>query len=206
MCARVFGSPSPFCALGPFLGSTLVALGRSWALIWGSWARFCGSWVEVGRSWAQVGRSWAKFGPRWSISGALATLKIKLPSRRELNFHVFAVLAFNRALWAQLGSLGRLLGRSWALFAGSWTVVGPYFGRSWALLWRSWPEVGRFCPNFCSSWVEVGRSWAQVGRSWATFGPSWSLSGALATLKIELPSRRELHFIVFAVPAFNKAF
>ena len=82
--------------LGPFLASTLVTLGRSWALLRRSWANFCSSWVEVGRSWAQVGRSWAKCYPSWSLSGALATLKIELASRRELNFDVFAVSAFNR--------------------------------------------------------------------------------------------------------------
>ena len=50
----------------------------------------------------------------------------------------------------------------------------------WRLLDSTWNLLD-------ASWAQLGASWAEVGRSWAKFGPSWSISGAFATLKIELP-------------------
>ena len=55
-------------------------------------------WGVLGGPWGGPGgdskRNLAQLG---SIFGALATLKIELPSRRELNFHVFTVLPFKTA-------------------------------------------------------------------------------------------------------------
>ena len=62
--------------------------------------------------------------------GPSRTLKIELPCRRELHFHVFPVLAFNRAFWLNLERLGRLLGSTRALLGPTWAPSGP----TWALL------------------------------------------------------------------------
>ena len=78
---------------------------------WGaSWTHAADTGALQAALQAQLGATWAPLGsvrltlerfkphskrnlaPLSSISGALATLKIVLPCRRELNFHVFAVL------------------------------------------------------------------------------------------------------------------
>ena len=119
------------------------------------------TWRSKGLPKAFRGPTWTNLGPIWSIFGALATLKTVLSCRRELNFHVFAVLAFNKtfldhlgASWAPLGlnldALGRLLGLTWTLLGPTWTLWVP----TWAHLGPAWTLL-----------EPIGRTWSQLGRS-----------------------------------------
>ena len=124
-----------------------------------------------GRSHAKLGRSRAKldrlrakldsktaFGPPSSGQTALPatarTLKIELPCRRELNFHVFAVLGFNADFLLNLEGLVRLL------------------GSTWSLLGASWAQLGR-------SWAQLGLNLGALGRNLGAFGPSLGPFGAI---------------------------
>ena len=86
------------------------------------------------------------------------TLKIELPCKRELNFHVFPVSAFNRDVWLNFECLGRLLGSTWT--------------PTWALLGPTWRQLGRLRS-------QLGRFRGQVGTN---LNPLWALLGALAAL------------------------
>ena len=81
---------------------------------------------------------------------------------------------------AVLGSLMRVLGRSWAapkhlgrLLAGSWAVLG--------LLGDSLAGTGLLLGVMAGSWTALGLSWATLGRCWAalerSWAPSWSQDG-----------------------------
>ena len=80
-------------------------------------------------------------------SGFSRTLKIELPCRRELNFHVFQLWAFNRAFWFNLERFGRFLGSTWSLL-----------GSTWALLWPTWALSG-------PTWDQLERTLGYLGRS-----------------------------------------
>ena len=71
--------------------------------------------------------------------GPSRTLKIELPCRRELNFHVCQVLAFSRVFWLDLERLGRLLGSTRALLGPTWAPSGP----TWALLGPTCEQLER---------------------------------------------------------------
>ena len=87
-----------------------------------------------------------------------------LPCRRELNFNIFAVLAFSGAFWPNLERLGRLLGSTWRVL-----------GASWALLRRSWGQLGSnlgalgvnqlgdYLSGFGAILGALGGSWARLG-------------------------------------------
>ena len=77
------------------------------------------------------------------------TFKIELPCKRELNFHVFPVSAFNRDFWLNLERLGRLL-----------ELLGRLLGASWPQLGRSWDQLGAnlvaFGPNLGALGANLG--------------------------------------------------
>ena len=79
------------------------------------------------------------------------TLKIELPCRRELDFHVFPVSAFNRDFWFNLERLGRLLESTWS-----------FLGASSPQLERSWHQLGAnlvaFGPNLGALGVNLGQT------------------------------------------------
>ena len=121
------------------------------------------------------------------------TLKIELPCRRELNFHVFPDSAINRDFWLNLESLvlnlellGRLLGASW-----------PQLGRSRDQLRAN---LGAFGPNlsaFEATWDQLDPTLGYLGRSWSALGHSWAPLGASTPSKDDLglilvPPRRIL--------------
>ena len=112
--------------------------------------------------------------------GLSRTLKIELPCRRELNFHVFQSWAFNRAFWFNLERFGRFLGSTWSLL-----------GSTWALLWPTCGQLGRsrgqLVTNLSALWVildalesilgalgallgTLERLWTLQERSWLDFG------------------------------------
>ena len=96
------------------------------------------------------------------------TLKIKLPCRRELNFHVFPVSAFKRDFWLNLERLGRLLGSTWS-----------FLGTSWPQLGRSWDQLGANLGAPGPTWRQLGRLGGQVGTN---LNPHWAIMGDLVTL------------------------
>ena len=97
--------------------------------------------------------------------GPSRTLKIELPCRRELHFHVFPVLAFNRAFWLNLERLGRLLGSTWALLGPTWGQLGRLRGQ----LGRSW---GQLATNLSVLWAILGALEAILGALGALLGRS----------------------------------
>ena len=127
------------------------------------------------------------------------TLKIELPCRRELNFHVFPVSAFSRDFWLNLERLGRLLGSTWSFLGASWPQLGrswDQFGANlgapgtnlaptWALGGPSWDELeptlgyhGRSCNALGALLVTLGRLWTLQGPSRLDFGAPKKDSGA----------------------------
>ena len=91
-----------------------------------------------------------------------------LPCRRELNFHIFAALAFNMAFWLNLERLGRLLGSTWSLL-----------GASWAQLGRSWGQLG---DNLSALGASLGALRTLLGPTWALLGPAWAHEASLELL------------------------
>ena len=87
-----------------------------------------------------------------------------LPCRRELNFIVFAALAFNMAFWLNLERLGRLLG---------------LLGASWALLGHSWGQLGG---NLSALETSSGALRTNLGPTWALLGPAWAHEASLELL------------------------
>ena len=125
------------------------------------------------------------------------TLKIELPCRRELNFHVFPVSAFNWDFWLNLERLGRLLGSTWSFLGASWAPLGLNLGALGTNLAPTWaPSV--------PTWTLLGPTWDQLeptlgylGRFWNALGHSWALLGASGPSKGDLglilvPPRRIL--------------
>ena len=127
------------------------------------------------------------------------TLKIELPCRRELNFHVFPVSAFSRDFWLNLERLGRLLGSTWSFLGASWPQLGRSWDQlgansgapgtnlapTWALGGPSWDELeptldyhGRSCNALVALLVTLGRLWTLQGRSRLDFGAPKKDSGA----------------------------
>ena len=123
--------------------------------------------------------------------GLSRTLKIELPCRRELNFHVFPVSAFNKDVWLNLERLGRLLGSTWSFLGASWPQLGRSWDQlganlgapgtnlapTWALLEPSWDQLeptlgyhGRSCNALGALLVTLGRLWTLQGRSRVDFG------------------------------------
>ena len=109
-------------------------------------------------------------------------MKIELPCRRELNFHVFAILAFNRAFWASPGA--------------SWTLLGLNLEPIERFLKPTWYLLGASCVQLGASWAPLGvnlerldASWAQLGASWA---PSWALYNRLCSSPWPLGRQVEL--------------
>ena len=95
-----------------------------------------------------------------------------LPCRRELNFHVFATLALNRAFWLILERLGRLLGSTWALLGPTWGQLG----RSWGQLGGNMGGLGTLLGALWATWTFQSFSWAALGGSWARLGGPKELS------------------------------
>ena len=95
-------------------------------------------------------------------------LKIKLPCRRELNFHVFPVSAFNRDFWLNLERLGRLLGSTWSFLGASWPQLG-----------RSWDQLGG---NLGAPGTNLAPTWALGGQVGMNLNPHWAIMGDLVTL------------------------
>ena len=112
-------------------------------------------------------------------------LKIKLPCRRELNFHVFPVSAFNRDFWLNLERLGRLLGSTWSFLGASW----PQLGRSWDQLGAN---LGALGTNLIPLWAIMGALVTLLERYWSLLGASGSFKGDLSL--ILAPPRRILAF------------
>ena len=100
------------------------------------------------------------------------TLKIELPCRRELNFHVFPVSAFNIIFCLNLERLGRLLGSTWSFLGASWAPFGP--------------NLGALGTNLAPTWAPLGPTWRQLGRLGGQVGtnlnPHWAIMGDLVTL------------------------
>ena len=95
-------------------------------------------------------------------------LKIKLPCRRELNFHVFPVSAFNWDFWLNLERLGRLLGSTWSFLGASWPQLG-----------RSWDQLGA---NLGAPGTNLAPTWALGGQVGTNLNPHWAIMGDLVTL------------------------
>ena len=100
------------------------------------------------------------------------TFKIELPCKRELNFHVFPVSAFNWDFWLNLEPLGRLLGSTWSFLGASWRQLG----RSWDQLGANLGAPGT---NLAPTWAPSDPSWDQLKPTLACHGRSCNALGAL---------------------------
>ena len=128
--------------------------------------------------------------------GPPRTLRIELPCRRELNFHVSPLWAFNGAFWLNLYSLGRFLGSTWSLLGASWAQLGvswPPLGLNLAALGLNLDALGPSKPHSKRNLVPLGRNLEDFKGNLA---PLRSIFGALATLRVELSPARELDFRV----------
>ena len=105
---------------------------------------------------------------------------------------------FGKLLGRSWGSLGSLLGASWAAWrppgslleplGGLLELLGSLFGRLQGLagvLLRSWRLVGRSWELLGSSWRLLGASWKPLGRF---LGGSWGHLGRFLDLKMALES------------------
>ena len=95
-----------FGDLGGILGSlgvSLVILRASWVIL-GRLRRILG---YLGPSWRHLG---GIFGPSWAILGHPGGLKMVLPSRRNVHFHILGLCLI------VLGALGGILGHLGGVF------------------------------------------------------------------------------------------
>ena len=108
-------------------------------------------------------------GPTWSIFGALATSKIELPCRRELDFHVLAVLAFNRAFWFYLERLGRCLDSTWAPLGLKLDVLRANLDALGANLVALGADLDALGANLDALGANFDALWANLGALGANF-------------------------------------
>ena len=113
-----------------------------------------------------------------SLFGAVATLRIELSPRRELNSHGSGIFAVQTLLdcnftpvWPQFGRLGRRLGPTWTLLGASWAQHGA----SWAPLGRNLKPLRRLLDP---TWRLLSSTWRLLGATLELLGATLELLGA----------------------------
>ena len=139
------------------------------------------------------------------VRTSCAFLRIELSPARELDFHVFPVLAFNWDFWLNLERLGRLLGSTWSVLGASWAQLGaswPPLGLNLEplarLLGSTWALLGLPIRTPSATWRFLCATWPSKAYFKCNLAPLRLIFGALATLRDELSPARELDFRVLA--------
>ena len=165
-------------------------------------------------TWPSKPHSKCKLALLGSIFGALATLRIELSPRRELNSHGSGIFAVQALLDCCFAALQWVSDAFWTQLGGSWESLGallvalrPVLAALGALLAALGRLLGRSSAPLGGSWTSLGRVLGQLGLQVASKWHASSLQphskcnlallgsifGALATLRIELSPRLELN-------------